>query len=475
MKAVFTNTKRCQAVFLLSEIVGAAGPSFLLTNSFLATFSPPGIMSGYWELFHRHPSYRTDALSGLETLVVSLADLAPHFVSDFIWFPCLALDAVDRWSRQRSHGAELTEEYNGKTMTFEGGGWTQKAGLRGPLAYRRYRSAREPHLPRTLDEDYYPGLGASDFLHRNMDQVVTKEPWRRARMSISQSLEDESFDEGGQLILLIPQLWIWKAQTTVISAYSMSDGSYGYEYSNAKCHRPWDGPFVSAQLCIARMLRRHVQGFELTRTIQGRKTRPVLDIYENYVVLIVSEVDRYTKFTKSSEFSLETERRLLHDVSDVQEELVMITGVLDRQSDVMHSFVESFKNPDSDANKDAKDEIIKAIQMLGSYKARISKIQFDAERVEKSVKDMLELKRAHASITDAHHSLLLSTAVMGFTVVTIIFAPLAFLTALFALKLDSFVSLYAKEADGSRMDGVYDSGKLGGILGMCTSFVQGVL
>jgi hypothetical protein len=84
-----------------------------------------------------------------------------------------------------------------------------------------------------------------------------------------------------------------------------------------------------------------------------------------------------------------------------------------------------------EAVESARNRILK-------YISRINKIDKDAERTQNIVQDKLNLKRAYASIKDSHSSLLLSTAVIGFTVVTIIFAPLAFLTALFALKIEGF-------------------------------------
>jgi hypothetical protein len=68
----------------------------------------------------------------------------------------------------------------------------------------------------------------------------------------------------------------------------------------------------------------------------------------------------------------------------------------------------------------------------------VRKIDGDAERIEKANQELLNLKHTHSSIKDAHSSLILSTAVIGFTVVTIVFAPLAFLTALFTLKIEGF-------------------------------------
>lgn len=89
---------------------------------------------------------------------------------------------------------------------------------------------------------------------------------------------------------------------------------------------------------------------------------------------------------------------------------------------------------------------------------------------------MLELKRTYAQVKDAHTSLLLGTAVVGFTVVTIISAPVAFLTALFALKIDDFDRLLVQPAKSAETansagdteaadDAIYDSGKIGGIFG----------
>jgi Mg2+ and Co2+ transporter CorA len=97
----------------------------------------------------------------------------------------------------------------------------------------------------------------------------------------------------------------------------------------------------------------------------------------------------------------------------------------------------------------------------------VLKIDGDAERVQKAVQDKLDLKRTYASVKDAHSSLLLSTAVIGFTVVTIVFAPLAFLTALFALNIDGFDLLQLKGRDG-----VYSSGKMSAIFGRrCVVFL----
>lgn len=102
-------------------------------------------------------------------------------------------------------------------------------------------------------------------------------------------------------------------------------------------------------------------------------------------------------------------------------------------------------------------EVERAQNTLAQYQKRAKKVDRDAQRVEKTIQDQLNLKRTYASIKDAHSSLLPSAAVIGFT---IIFARLSFLTALFALNIDGFDKL---EIPTSNQIDVYDSRKMGAI------------
>lgn len=90
------------------------------------------------------------------------------------------------------------------------------------------------------------------------------------------------------------------------------------------------------------------------------------------------------------------------------------------------------------------EPVLKAWRRLQEYQARTSKLRLDVERIEKTVLDNLELKKTYASVKDAHTSVVMGAAVVGFTVITIIFAPLAFITAFFALNIDGFDRLRVK-------------------------------
>jgi hypothetical protein len=82
-------------------------------------------------------------------------------------------------------------------------------------------------------------------------------------------------------------------------------------------------------------------------------------------------------------------------------------------------------------------EILARPQMqLAKYKRQIAKLDLDAERIEGSITLQLDLKLRHASFQEAHLITIISAVVIGFTVVTIIFALLAFLIGFFALSIN---------------------------------------
>jgi hypothetical protein len=87
--------------------------------------------------------------------------------------------------------------------------------------------------------------------------------------------------------------------------------------------------------------------------------------------------------------------------------------------------------------------------MLPKFQSRVDKIDKDAERVEKWILTQLDLKVKHASLKESRNRTTLSTAIIGFTVITIIFTPLSFLSTLFALPIESFQQQQQKVGDAS--------------------------
>jgi hypothetical protein len=313
-------------------------------------------------------------------------------------------------------------------------------------------------MDRTLDEVYYTGLSADDLVKRNADQVVSRK-FRNSKMP------DERIP-----ILMVPQLWLWSVEGFMISAYSRTGDLAVYEPQNDRDGEQRDPQRNLLTSTLYRHLQwgliiaSHIESFGKESHAGGKRFLPALDIFENEVVAALSDVDKYIDETKPSSVDYKKERNFLHVLSDIRSELVMVLYVLEQQKKVLKDLIYDDCIDEEDLHPDWA-RVRRAESSLAQYEGRIKKIDGDTERIEKAVNDMLNLKRTYASIKDTHSSLLLSTAVIGFTVITIVFAPLAFLTALFALKIDGFEKLHV---NGSDPDSAYKSSYMGGIFSRCS-------
>ena len=383
-----------------------------------------------------------------------------------------------------------------------------------PSTSSKYWAECKIHLERTLDEAYYPGLSVDEFTTRNSDQIVS-----------SRFRHDENWQEQVP-ILTVPQLWLWKFGEVIVSAHSMTRG---YKSAHEKTQGTayfelfeegntderlvaWKPIFDGTQhpdIRIGLLLASYIEAFgeETPGDAIGSANTipPALDLFESAVVSVLSDVTHYVKNTKRNAIDYDTEQRLTHVLSDCRSELAMIKHIMGQQKQVLDALLADRKVPWIEDEEDARNrgrpvrdadprwkQVDSALGTLRRYYGRINKIDGDAERIEKTVQDMLNLKRTYASVQDSHAGVLLSTAAIGFAIVTIIFAPLAFLTALFAINITGFDKLRVKDPSGedkpdvnvvvggsgapgdrdfavnvgvSNNDPAYDSGKMAGIFG----------
>lgn len=323
-------------------------------------------------------------------------------------------------------------------------------------------------------------------------------------------------------ILMVPQFWIWKFADFVLSAYpplgidsnlenllAPKDPETNKEFDLNKQSTIWSTDEMGADRTVATLLDDQIRRFG--REHSRLKYPSSLDIFERGVVRVLSDVVEYMKNKDLTEDNSGTELDLVNDIADIREELAMVDEILGQQDMVLDKFLEDMRAKSYRASKEQSEaaslraqrqeernrgeanrgtsrrteewvtersnkeerisrEIAETIgllerskDLLHRFRDRIKKINNDAERIDKTVHDRLNLKRAFASIQDARTSLLFSLAVIGFTVVTIIFAPLAFMTALFALPIDNF----QKHKNGSGNDAMFSSGFVAWTFGRC--------
>ena len=266
---------------------------------------------------------------------------------------------------------------------------------------------------------------------------------------------------------MVRQFWIWLAGNWVISAYTPPDKDAEHAMDgkvraqmSAEAWRLYGlgekryfSTTCSPEHHIIRLLADQVRCFG---EIQGiEKFESPLDIFEIGVSRVLTSA--YVKDNDLPTDDSTKEIQLMSDIVDIRDELNMVDEILQQQETVLYDFithiglVQPKKQDLRRSKKQTKpvvvSEMLKEIALLRTqiknYRIRVSKILRDAKRVEKMVQDRLNAKRtfaaerdARASIDDAKASLLLARAVIGFTVITILFAPLAFMTALFALNIE---------------------------------------
>jgi hypothetical protein len=90
------------------------------------------------------------------------------------------------------------------------------------------------------------------------------------------------------------------------------------------------------------------------------------------------------------------------------------------------------------AEKEEWQAIMRIPAQFGKYRRRINDLDEDSARVEQAISLKLDLMAKHSTIRESHATSIMSAAVFGFTLVTIVFTPLSFFTSLFALPIDRF-------------------------------------
>ncbi|KAI0186440.1 hypothetical protein EV127DRAFT_514460 [Xylaria flabelliformis] len=294
---------------------------------------------------------------------------------------------------------------------------------------------------RTIDETYFPSLSAKTLDHRNENQVVSRETKKVTHSG--------SADEDQVPMLMVPQLWIWRFDQLVLSAYSSVDPGHLTEEELQHLKRD---SFTDTDVMVGCIIADHISQFGEPQ-INGKFPCP-LDVFETSILDVLSEVEAYANPSVESQLVIAKEQGFLFEIADIQEELAMIQDILNQQLIIMDKFIRDVEHPSPRflsaleqeepfgiyklPSENEKWEDVKLSRTkIETYQKRVNKLNADAARIEKRIQDQLNLKRTYASIKEARSARVLSAAVIGFTVVTIIFAPLSFMTSLFALPLDS--------------------------------------
>lgn len=347
------------------------------------------------------------------------------------------------------------------------------------------------YFPLTLDEYCNPVLPTKILDRRNKDQVFVRARSKedRGNRKISWRTEKkapgaEDISEQAKLVT-VHQAWLWKVYDILITVHS-GDGSGDVSVPDLP-ERAFKSAADAGPFRIGVVLSFLVDF--LDRPVMAGLPEPIFNVFERSIIVVSEDVKQYSKSLDVEDISIEEEQRYFQEIGNIREELAMIKSVLGQQEEVWKEFAsnawpELWPNGQEgrmsippnfqSLPREEKDDwrfIMRPQTQFHKFGRRIAKLDDDAERVEKSIATMLDLKQKHATLREAHSAAVMGAAVFGFTIITIVFTPLSFVASLFALPIDRFQqsqtqSRFTDEA------GMYSTNYIAKWAGECTKILE---
>ncbi|KAI5925471.1 ankyrin repeat-containing domain protein [Camillea tinctor] len=310
------------------------------------------------------------------------------------------------------------------------------------------------HYPSTLDEFYYQFNSDSNYdpehvKSRNMDQIITK--WL---------YNDNCQNLKSWILLKVDQLWLWivDSDTIITSCTKYGDGGHDVIYREVLAQmqnagRQPNSTYQLAELIVKACIHTYdrvplgkgndeIQAFKTQRT--GQEYAPLnnehlssLTIHEIFSNSInqsaVEETNLFMKFTGSEETekdpsnyveAIKMPANLLCKVKDLRDELHILHTLVSYQQGVLEELCPKrpYKIPK------AATRILQKIEEMDRY----------VERLYDAVNATLTLRQNKLAIQHSKEAVNQGKILMIFTIATVFFLPLSFLTSLFALNVSSF-------------------------------------
>ncbi|KAG2421548.1 hypothetical protein HFD88_005523 [Aspergillus terreus] len=346
--------------------------------------------------------------------------------------------------------------------------WPPKMGKSDSGPDREMAEDNIQHEPLTLDQYYYVSL--DDTQERDNSQVlgryIKREEERTGTTKSSTPAERHlrplQHDRGspkntqskqdlgrGQIkkatpILSISQLWLWILNGKTIITCT-SEGPQGvnqrFMFNKLKAHSK--NSTVSAE-SVVEVIARAAVGLlnEKLVPVIDTKVSPLEAFRASIGYVRSSEADLFREFELSlkdeqlhANHNISRETMLLREVKDICDELNILKTLAEDQENVWQQ---------AWTVVGGKETVFSTNTPSDNRKMILAMIH-DATTVQKSLDTLLDLKQKQANLTEvkitrkqAQDTAKQTDTVVWFTVVTIIFLPLSFLTSLFALNVSDF-------------------------------------
>ena len=348
------------------------------------------------------------------------------------------------------------------------------------------------HVRRTLDQSFYHNI---DTYSRDVDQVVYRYQLR------GQDLDTECDPK----VVMVDQLWMWiLGKDLIVTSFpqrwqqpkndplNVLDSII--EDINSKTHdrvkSVYDLATIITNRCSGAFSRHRLgddgyQFLDMFESSIGNATDRETTLFKEFNTASAqasawlqhhrrpSRFSRYLEpeeqieaedVTREDRFKLEESRRsplfidrlldigretdLLAETKDIRDELNMIAKVFEDQlyvlPDLQNAVCDIYRDEQT-PQRDIKKRFEEQIKGIKTHIKDIDRMDKQAERIYKSITDMLDLKQKHANAFEARFARdqaedtgRQSQTVMVFTIVTIVFLPLSFIAAFFTINIREF-------------------------------------
>ncbi|EME89136.1 uncharacterized protein MYCFIDRAFT_206237 [Pseudocercospora fijiensis CIRAD86] len=176
--------------------------------------------------------------------------------------------------------------------------------------------------------------------------------------------------------------------------------------------------------------------------------------------LHLDESDREPQFVDKL-LDVGSETDLLAEIKDIRDELDIIRMVLNHQQHLLPDLQRAITNIYKDERSYAQEKKVHKIfgeqeKIIANPLKDIDRMDKQAERIYGSIRDLLDLKQKHANAFEARFARDQAAGtqrqgqtIMVFTIVTIIFLPLSFISSFFAINVDEFPHPYGPNTSQS--------------------------
>ncbi|MCJ1476515.1 hypothetical protein MMC13_005181 [Lambiella insularis] len=322
------------------------------------------------------------------------------------------------------------------------------------LIYAYLLEASPLHPRRTLDQYFY---SAGDTEQRDKDQVVYRYCQRH-------NIEPKLF--------MVDQLWLWVlGKDLIITCFPQ------------RWQQPVDDEFDVMDGIIEDMYHVQVQTvYDLASRITNRcsglfytdrhheKDR-LLDMFETTIGDLedkepeltsdfneaskqakewFSSQSKTTKYPKFDDYfmNIGDQMAFLAEVKDIRNELNMLSTVLEHQASILpqlkDAIIKEF-GPLRTKKMELRTTFDDQVKTIDSHLKNIERMDKEADDVYQSVDQLLDLKQKYAGVFEARYAREQATSaarqghtIMVFTIVTIVFLPMSFMAAFFAINIQEF-------------------------------------